>query len=220
MKLNRLWWWVLPLLGLSTVTCTREYVEDLRGVCFQRDVLPIFQSNCTQSGCHNSQDREEGYDLSSYEQIVSKGIVPGNYKSSKIYKVLVAPGGEGLMPQSPYSRLTDAQITLVALWINEGAENTNCSDSSSCITTDVKFSANITPILQTYCNGCHGGSSPQGNINYNTYAGVKATVTNGKLLGSIQHAAGYIAMPQNANKLSACKISTIQAWIDAGAPNN
>ena len=221
MNFKRLWWWVLPLLGLSTVTCTREYVEDLRGVCFERDVLPIFQSNCTQSGCHNSQDREEGYDLSSYEQIVSRGIVPGDYKASKIYHVLVAPGGEGLMPQSPYSRLNDAQITLIALWIKEGAENTTCSDSSStCNTSNVTFSATIAPILQTYCNGCHGGASPQGNINYNTYAGVKATVTNGKLMGSIQRLSGYSAMPQNANKLSTCKISTIQAWIDAGAPNN
>jgi len=220
MKLNRLWWWVLPLLSIVTITCTHEYVEDLRGVCFESDVLPIFQSNCTQSGCHNSQDREEGYDLSSYDKIVSRGIEPGNYKASKIYKVLVAPGGEGVMPQSPYSRLSDAQITTIARWIEDGANNTACNDTSACNTLDVKYSTAITPILQTYCNGCHSGSSPQGNINYNTYAGVKATVTNGKLLGSIQRASGYSAMPQNANKLSTCKISTIQAWIEAGAPNN
>ena len=193
-RIKRFWWWVFPL-SISAITCTQEYVEDLRGVCFESDVLPIFQSNCTQSGCHNSQDHEEGYDLSSYEKIVSRGITPGNYKDSKIYKVLVAPGGEELMPQSPYARLTDAQITTIALWIEDGAKNTTCSDSTACNTLDVKYSTAITPILQTYCNGCHGGGSPQGNINYNTYAGVKATATNGKLLGSIQHASGYSAMP-------------------------
>lgn len=206
------------MLCISSITCTREYVEDLRGVCFESDVLPIFQSNCTQSGCHNSQDRREGYDLTSYDNIVSRGIKPGDYKGSKIYEALVSIGGR--MPQAPYNRLSDAQITLIALWIKEGAQHTVCSDSTACNTSDTKFSTAVSPILQTYCNGCHGGSAPQGNVNYNTYAGVKTTVTNGKLMGSIQHASGYSAMPQNANKLSDCKISIIQAWIDAGAPNN
>lgn len=207
--------WLLLLLPLA---CTREYVQDLRSVCFETEVLPVFQSNCNQSGCHNSQDRREGYDLSSYETIVSRGIVPGDFKASEIYKVLVAPFGAG-MPQSPYSRLTDEQITTIATWIEEGAQNTVCDDGA-CDTSNVTYSGGVAPILSTYCYGCHAGSSPQGNVNYNTYSGVKATVTNGKLLGSIQHASGYIAMPQNGNKLPACKISIIQAWIDAGAPNN
>lgn len=215
MKVRRLWWFAL----LFPLSCTREYVEDLRGVCFERDVLPIFQSNCTQSGCHNSADRESGYDLTTYSSIVSRGIKPGDYKGSEIYKVMVFPFGEGAMPQSPYARLTDEQIATIALWIEEGAENTTCADST-CNTTNVTFSASVKPILQTYCNGCHGGSSPLGNVDYNTYNGVKATVTNGKLLGSIQHLSGFSPMPQNANKLSACNLGIIKAWIDSGAPNN
>lgn len=216
MKIKRLWW-LLPLLPIA---CTREYVEDLRGVCFERDVLPVFQSNCTQSGCHNSQDREAGYDLTSYDNIVSHGIVPGDYKASKIYKVLVLPGGDEAMPQSPYSRLSDEQITNIALWIDEGAPNSTCNDNTVCDTNDVSFSQSVMPILQTYCNGCHGGSSPQGGVNYNNYNGVKTTATSGKLLGSVQHLSGYSPMPQNANKLSACNIAIIKAWVDAGAPNN
>lgn len=214
MTFKRLWW-LVPLLPLA---CTREYVEDLRGVCFERDVLPVFQSNCTQSGCHNSQDRAAGYDLSSYDNIVSHGIVPFDYKASEIYEVLVQPFGG--MPESPYSRLSDEQISKIALWIDEGANNTTCNDSTDCNTSGVTFSASVKPILASYCNGCHSGSSPSGGIDYTTYNGVKATVGNGKLLGSIRHLSGFSPMPQNANKLSACKISTIQAWIDAGAPNN
>lgn len=218
MNSKRLWWLLLPL-GATLATCTREYVEDLRGVCFQRDVLPIFQSNCTQSGCHNSEDRESGYDLTTYDNIVSRGIVPGDYKASEIYKVLVLPGGEELMPREPYNRLTDDQITTIALWIDEGAHNTNCDDGG-CDTSNVTFAASVQPILQTYCNGCHTGSAPSGGIDYSTYAGTRPTALNGKLLGSVQHASGYVAMPQNANKLSACNISIIKAWVDAGAPNN
>lgn len=217
MNSKRLWWLLLPL-GATLTTCTREYVEDIRGVCFQRDVLPIFQSNCTQSGCHNSQSREAGYDLTSYENIVSHGVKPGDYKASKLYEVLVAGGEEG-MPRSPYKRLTDDQITLIALWIDEGAENTACADVA-CDTANVTFAVSVKPILQTYCNGCHAGSAPSGGIDYSTYNGTKTTALNGKLLGSIQHAPGFSAMPQNANKLSACNIAIIKTWIDAGAPNN
>ncbi len=215
MKFKHLLWLAL-LLPLS---CTREYAEDLRGVCFERDVLPIFQSNCTQSGCHNSQDHEEGYDLTSYDNIVRKGIEPYDYQASEIYEVLVKSFGEEAMPQSPYSRLTDEQITTIALWIDEGAKNTTCIDST-CNTSNVTFSSSVKPILQTYCNGCHGGSNPEGGVDYNTYNGVKATVDNGKLPGSIEHQSGYSPMPKNGNKLSACKISIIKTWIDAGAPNN
>lgn len=204
---------------LLPFACTREYVEDIRGVCFERDVLPIFQSNCTQSGCHNSQDREQGYDLTSFDKIISRGIQPGDYRKSEIYNVLASPVG-ATMPPKPYNHLSDDQITLIALWIEEGAQNTSCNDSSACNTSNVKFAATIMPILQTYCNGCHGGSSPLGGVNYNNYTGVKATVNNGTLLGSIQHSSGYSAMPQNGNKLSACNISIIKAWIDSGAPNN
>ncbi|MCB9333487.1 MAG: hypothetical protein H6574_20705 [Lewinellaceae bacterium] len=218
MNTKRLYWWLIPLFGLGALTCTREYIDDLQGVCFERDVLPIFQSNCTQSGCHNSQDRESGYDLSSYNGIMAGGITPGNYKASKIYKVLVAPLGR--MPQSPFSRLTDEQITTIAVWIEDGALNEVCPIDTSCNVTGVSFSGSVRPILQLYCNGCHSGSNPEGGINYSTYNGVKANVDNGSLLGSIQHLSAYVAMPKNANKLSPCNINIIKAWIDSGAPNN
>ncbi|MCC6410510.1 MAG: hypothetical protein IT270_02550 [Saprospiraceae bacterium] len=220
MKLAHLVWSALAVLSISSYSCTQEYAEDLSGVCFEQDVLPIFQSNCTQSGCHNSQDREDGYDLTSYEKIVSQGIEPGNYKGSEIYKVLVKMGGEDRMPQSPYNRLTDEQITFIALWIEEGANNTTCPDDGTCDTSNVTYSGTVKPLLDKYCNGCHGGSSPQGNINYNTFTGVKATATDGSMMGSIQHASGYSPMPENGNKLSNCNISLIQTWVDAGAPNN
>ncbi|HQU61000.1 MAG: hypothetical protein KDD02_09345 [Phaeodactylibacter sp.] len=213
--------WFL-LAGMLSVllynACTKEYLQSVNPVCFEQDVLPIFVSNCTQSGCHNSQSRASGYVLDTYEHITSKGINPGDYKSSQIFKVLVGKG-EGQMPQSPYSVLSDEQISTIALWIDEGAEKTTCS-GGACDTTNVTYAQTIRPIIQNYCNGCHSGPSPSGNISYSDYAGLKTTANNGKLLGSIEHAQGYSPMPQNGNKLSACNIALIRAWVNAGAPNN
>jgi mono/diheme cytochrome c family protein len=213
------------LLGLLSllfvfITCTREHIAGSDEVCFETEVLPIFQSNCTQSGCHNSRDRKEGYDLSTYENIIKKGIRPGDYKNSEIYQALVRPGGEAAMPPKPYNRLSDDQITTIALWIENGAANGVCDTTTVCNTANVTYAAVIKPLLVNYCNGCHSGNAPSGNIDYTTYAGVKKTADNGTLLGSVQHASGYRPMPDGGNQLSACNIARIKAWIDAGAPDN
>jgi hypothetical protein len=43
---------------------------------------------------------------------------------------------------------------------------------------------------------------------------------SGKLLGTINHAAGFSPMPKGGAKLSSCRIATIKKWIDAGMLNN
>lgn len=209
----------LAIFYLLIPGCTKEYIEDINGVCFERDVLPIFLSSCTQSGCHNNIDQKEGYDLTTYESITSRGIVPGNYKASKLYQAMAVPLGDDVMPPAPQGHLTQEQLTTIALWIEQGAHNTTCSQVA-CDTTNLTYSADIQPILQTYCNSCHSGSAPSGNLDYSTYNGVVATVNDNTLLGSITHTYGYSPMPQGAGKLSNCNIALIQAWIHAGAPNN
>ena len=210
---------ILAILYLSIPGCTKEYVEDINGVCFERDVLPIFLGNCTQSGCHNNIDKEEGYDLTTYEAITSKGVKPGDYKASKLYQAIAVPFGDDIMPPAPQSGLTQEQVTTIALWIEQGAHNTTCS-SVACDTTGITFTADILPILQTNCISCHSGAAPSGNIDYSTYNGVKTTVDDNTLPGSITHSYGYSPMPQGASKLSNCNIAYIQTWIHAGAPNN
>lgn len=90
-----------------------------------------------------------------------------------------------------------------------------------CDTSNPTYAGAVLPSLQTYgCIGCHSGAAPSGNISLEGYANVKVSAQNGKLFGSISHAAGYKAMPQGAGKMSDCVINKIKAWIDAGALNN
>lgn len=84
----------------------------------------------------------------------------------------------------------------------------------------VSYAQKVVPILQSSCYGCHAGSFPSGNQAMGTYATDKAMAQNGKLMGTINHAAGYSPMPKSAAKLSSCKIATIKKWIDAGMLNN
>ena len=187
-------------------------------ICFESEVLPIFQSTCAKAGCHDKNSAEEGYILDSYANIVKRGIVPGKATSSELYKVLFKSGNDR-MPEPPNPELTVQQKNIIGTWINEGAENTvNCG--SNCDTTKFTFAANINPIMQNSCVGCHNAASLGGGVNLNGYSNVKVYATNGKLYGSVAHQPGYIAMPQGSSKLSDCNLRIIQKWIEAGALNN
>lgn len=97
-----------------------------------------------------------------------------------------------------------------------GNPNAPCTDSIS----NISYSQHVVPVLSQYCYNCHTGNSPSGGITMGTYATDKAIAQNGKLYGSISHAAGYIPMPEGMSKLNSCQILAIKKWIDAGLLNN
>ncbi|HEX5652539.1 MAG TPA: hypothetical protein VFX58_05665 [Chitinophagaceae bacterium] len=91
----------------------------------------------------------------------------------------------------------------------------------NCDAANASYSNMVLPLLQTNsCLGCHSGPAPSGNILLDGYTNVRTVALSGKLYGSISHAAGFSPMPQGGNKMNACNLSKIKAWIDAGAPNN
>lgn len=95
------------------------------------------------------------------------------------------------------------------------------SSSAPCTdTTAAPYAQKVVPILQQFCYSCHTGSFPSGNQLMGTYAADKAMAQNGKLYGTMNHAAGYSPMPQGMSKLSSCQIATVKKWIDAGMLNN
>jgi hypothetical protein len=81
-------------------THTPEVVDT--SVCSQRDILPISLGSCAMAGCHSAASRQDGYTLTNYATITSKGLVKGNAASSKIYTVC----SNRSMPQSPIAKLT------------------------------------------------------------------------------------------------------------------
>lgn len=194
---------------------------DPNTVYFVNDVLPIFSSSCAMSGCHDAGTSEDGVVLNNYQNIIITGEVEaGDPSESKVFKVITENDPSDIMPPpSSGITLSNAQIQTIYDWIAAGAINNECIESS-CDTTNVSFSADIFPVVQSYCLGCHSGSSPQGNVLLSDYNNIKARVDDGRFLGSVDHQAGYAAMPQGQAKLNDCTISQIKKWINDGAPNN
>lgn len=223
MKITRLILLMCICTAVSMFSCKHEIPvlpgpPDEEDICFETEILPIFQSYCAKSGCHDAATASEGYILDSYANIVARGIDEGNAAGSKIYEVL-NEDGDDRMPQPPNSPLSAAQISLIAQWINEGAQNTT-GCAPVCDSSSVTYSGKVKPILQTHCLGCHSGDAVSGGfIPLDTYDGVKEMVNINALLPAIEHT-GSFPMPKNGAKLSDCKIAIITKWIEAGAPDN
>lgn len=199
----------------STINCDPDTVY------FQNDIYPLIISNCANAdGCHNgvAGGEEEAKDLSTYAKIINSGYVDAfNANSSKMIEAVT--GGEELMPPSPNTPLTSAQINLLKTWINQGARNNGC-EGGDCDTTAFTYSGTISGIINTYCVGCHQGASPSGGLTLSSYSDVAVIAGNGSLLGSIEFQAGYVAMPYGASMLPDCKITQIRNWIENGYPND
>jgi uncharacterized membrane protein len=114
----------IPLL-LSVAACTHQSpVCETDTISFATEVQPIFTSNCNMSGCHNSQDRAEGVNLSSYSGAANQ-VKAGNPSSSELYEVITATGSKK-MPPAGSPALSADQISTIKTWIEQGAENTDC----------------------------------------------------------------------------------------------
>ncbi len=213
-----------PFQAVPTVntndTTTNQPVDT--SICFERDILPIFLSNCAMGGCHNAASHQEGYILDGYNNIMNTGdndgIKPFDANGSDIYESLVEDDIDKRMPQG-MPPLPQAQIALIKRWINEGAQNgTNCV--VLCDTNNITYNTGIKPILQQNCVGCHNSTLANDGVNLTTFTGVTSVVQDGRLLGSIKHQSGFSFMPQGASKLSDCKIRQVEKWIAAGALEN
>jgi uncharacterized membrane protein len=201
-------------LVLSAVIpgCEHTSITD-SGICFERDIQPIFNSKCAMSGCHDAGSSAEGYILDSYNHIVRRGIKKGSANNSNLYEVMAS----GEMPPRRYTKLSSSELTLIRDWINAGAPNgTNCP--TVCDSTVYTFSGQIQPLMNKYCVGCHSASNASAGVDVSSYTGVKNSINSG-LVASLDHT-GYYPMPKGGNKLTDCEIAQVKKWIASGAPNN
>ncbi len=207
------------LLFLSSIMISACYHEpelssDMPEVCFDSEVLPVIQSSCVRSGCH---DGSEAFFLGDYNAVANQ-VTPGKPMASELHKVVSTDYGFLKMPPPPNEPLTPGQIDKISLWILQGAKHTTCEEI--CDSTNVTFSGSILPLMDTYCRGCHAGSNPDGGFVLTDYNSVKTAVEGGRVMGAVRWQDGFLPMPDKSDKLSDCNIAILQKWINLGMPNN
>lgn len=186
-------------------------------VDFNRDVLPLLISKC--SMCHNPSNPSDGIVLTSYESVMNSDVVePGELEGSDLWERVTESDPSKVMPRPPAQPLSAAELDIIERWIQQGALNVTCGEN--CDTSSVTYSGVIRTLIQTKCQGCHTGSGAGGGWDLSTYQGVATVALNGKLMGSVQHLAGFSAMPKGGAKLPDCDIAKFRIWVSAGYPNN
>ncbi len=213
-------WGLLLISALTLVSsCSWDHVEQPKVVCFESEVLPLFVTYCSTSGCHNAVDHVEGYDLSTYDGVM-RGVDAGRPRNSKVYEAMTK-GGEEAMPPSGSPQPTATQVALIGQWITEGANNTtNCATAGCDTSAAVTYSGDIEPVLQTFCIGCHSSGSPSAGLDLTDFNTVKANSQSGRIQGSMTADPNYKTMPPGGALVPSCVVDKIDKWVANGAPHN
>ena len=194
---------------------------DADSVYFQNQVLPLLISNCTESGCHNSQDRQDGVSLESFQSLISTvGHARSNdMHNNKMMRAILASNADDRMPPPPKPALSQEQIDLLKKWLAQGAVNNGCDENAGgCDASGAGFGNFVQPLIKAKCQGCHSGANPQGGVRLDNYAEIKTLALNGRLYASLTKSGGW--MPKGGAKLDDCSLQKIQFWIAGGALEN
>lgn len=154
---------ILPFFTINSCRHEPFGVDLLDTICFNTQVLPILQTSCGISGCHDATTAEGDFIALDYESIL-KIVKPYKASSSELYRVITDINGPNFMP--PNRPLTREQRTTIMIWIQQGAPNTIClpDDGEDPLNYDtICFNQNILPILLSSCGkvGCHDAASHQ-----------------------------------------------------------
>jgi len=187
-------------------------------ICFETQVQPIINSNCSVSGCHDGSDGELPV-LITYNDIMRE-VKANKPNDSKLMEVITEnPGSEDYMPPSPRTPLTSEQIRLIETWILEGAQNTTCA-TTDCDSVNATYTTTIAGIMTTFCTGCHGSVSPSAGLSLTSLGLVSGAVSSKHLMDHVKNANGYSVMPPSGITLTSCSIAQLNKWISEGMPNN
>jgi len=95
--------------------------EVTRPVSFSGDIVPIFSSSCSSSGCHNAGGKSPDLSaVNAYNSLTNGGYInSSNPENSELYLWM---SGQRGMPM-PVSGINKDYNAMVLAWIKQGAQN-------------------------------------------------------------------------------------------------
>jgi len=233
---------IVLLVMQGIFSCKHEGADTnlLPEICFEGQILPIFQNSCAKSGCHSQSGGESDYVCTNYNGILA-AVEPGNPMASAAYTSLNAIWSENIMP--PDQPLSLENRTLIRVWIEQGAKNTICPEDTSTNPPDTTINPPDTTIIEPYSNpracyerdiqpvltascafsGCHDNATHREGVNLSNYAHTLQIVSPGNPYGSLLYHFITITEPDDRmppppyQALSSAQKDSIFKWISYGA---
>ncbi|TWU00765.1 c-type cytochrome domain-containing protein [Stieleria varia] len=108
----------VALVSAQEVRSPRD--PDGRMVNFERDIVPIFQKHCLE--CHGPKEAKSDFRIDELDTVMAY-VEPGDVESSAMFVEYMTTDDPDLMmpPPSKGGPLSAAELSLVHLWIAEGA---------------------------------------------------------------------------------------------------
>lgn len=108
-------------------TVTNQSVDEHQipasNVSYNKDIQPLFEVKCNNSGCHDDQSKAGGLSLTSYQNTTSDPtIIVAGYPENSRLIWSITPGSSNPMPPLDRPQLTKNQRDGIATWIKEGAK--------------------------------------------------------------------------------------------------
>ena len=114
---------VAHLFFLSNSCQHETHLSQLKAASYSSDIQAIFAGNCTKSGCH-SDNHDDAFSLTTYDDVISRGhIRAGNASGSNLFNVISNHSFGNKMPPPPLPMLSNDQIKIIYIWIEQGAKN-------------------------------------------------------------------------------------------------
>jgi hypothetical protein len=115
---------ILCLAVLSTQNSGLSTTHAAEPIDFDRDVKPLFTRACF--SCHGPEKQRSGFRLDRKADALKGGdygtaIVPGKAANSPLIRYVSGADPDLVMPPDPKKRLTEAEVTVLRAWIDQGA---------------------------------------------------------------------------------------------------
>ena len=141
-------WVLIALVDGSTIEADESVsplTEDGRVVQFERDIAPILSERCL--NCHGPDDAKNDFRVDERDTLMDY-LEQGDWESSSMYvDYLTIDDPDMLMPPaSKGGPLSPAELALIRVWIDEGA---NWPDEVQIASTKVQPIAEVAPVPET-----------------------------------------------------------------------
>lgn len=216
-----------------------------QGVSFEKQIAPILNDKCVR--CHGEQRASANLKLDTFAGFRQGGrsgvlLVPGKPNFSLLARKLIAPDPQRMPKNAP--ALEQAEIQLIARWIQEGARFDGEKETDPIGTSakpkkppvkvvmatgdeSVSFMKDIAPWMLDFCMRCHSGNNPSSGFSVVTFEDILQGGDTGEVIvpgkpddSRLWHLVGLqdpIKMPQGQALLKRKNANDLKTWIAEGA---
>ncbi len=180
----------------------------------------IFVPRC--AICHQGTNAPAGYNLTSYDSVLSGGRVLGGNPSGSL---LLQRINDNSMP--PGNPLTAEMKMMITQWIQNGAQNDAPAGGLPPVTSpplppvpplEPNFNSIMANIIAPRCLACHDSIQRKGGVILQNYNSLMEEVRAGNAADSkLYEVVQKNEMPTNGPALNFEEKETIRLWINAGA---